>query len=430
MVVNIRLTRRREMTAREKAQDALERGWYGYDPTVSPDELWQHNRGRWKLSERRLEMERFVTFSFEGAVIAVAALDGHEWVPDRRPGGLRIAFIGRPFEPGTAIYEALVGMAVPREGQNPVQYLEVPGIDALSTLSSPSEVSPDAGRALLLTWNPANWDWGGYPAAIEQTLTGITVHSQWSTGPRNSGVRPGDRAYLLRQGREGRGIFAAGTVVSEIEPDLHWDGSKRFANYVQLEWDTVLASEQCLTTDMLQTKLPSQHWSPQGSGVLVRTEVVAPLEALWAEHLAEVGRPEHAGDQGPGQRRQPDPARRKKVEQAAQHRLMDYYESLGWSVVDTHTANSFDALARRGAAVLYLEAKGTESAGASVLVTRGEVEHALAHPGRCMMGIWSGMEFGDDGEIDPNSGSFRVIPFEPDRGCLTVVGYEWRPITT
>ena len=74
-----------------------------------------------------------------------------------------------------------------------------------------------------------------------------------------------------------------------------------------------------------------------------------------------------------------------------------------------------------------LGAKGTQSAGSTVLVTRGEVEHARANSGRCIMGIWSGIEFDSDGEVDLLSGSFQVIPFSPHDHDLTAVSYEWRP---
>lgn len=61
-----------------------------------------------------------------------------------------------------------------------------------------------------------------------------------------------------------------------------------------------------------------------------------------------------------------------------------------------------------------------------MLVRRGEVEHARTHPGQCFMGIWSDIRFSEGGTVDHDSGSFRVIPFNPDLGELTVVGYEWR----
>ena len=124
---------------------------------------------------------------------------------------------------------------------------------------------------------------------------------------------------------------------------------------------------------------------------------------------------------------QSDPIRRRKVELACQHRLMDHYRGLGWTVEDTHIGHPYDALATRGGERLFLEAKGTETDGVAVLVTPGEVNHARNNPGSCIMGIWSGIRFTPNDEVDAAAGDFRVIPFDPDSGLLSPRSYQWRP---
>jgi hypothetical protein len=81
----------------------------------------------------------------------------------------------------------------------------------------------------------------------------------------------------------------------------------------------------------------------------------------------------------------------------------------------------------KGPSTLYLEAKGTEGAGTSVLVTPGEVDHARKHPGQCMLGITSGIRLQADGSIDEASGDLRVHDWNPDVGTLEPTGYEWSP---
>jgi hypothetical protein len=147
---------------------------------------------------------------------------------------------------------------------------------------------------------------------------------------------------------------------------------------------------------------------------MVKAELVSELEERWSN-------------------------RQKKIEDAAQNRLMEHYRVLGWIVTDTRHGKPCDAEPRRSGPwvvstggittpsrldsdeVLYLEAKGTQSAGSTVLVTRGEVDHARTNPGRCMMGIWAGIEFDNDGEVDLLSGSFQVIPFSPHDHDLSAV---------
>lgn len=75
----------------------------------------------------------------------------------------------------------------------------------------------------------------------------------------------------------------------------------------------------------------------------------------------------------------------------------------------------------------HYRARGTQTLCAAVLVPQREVEHALAHAGSTMMGIWSGIKFDDKDEVDPNSGYFRIIPFDPASGELMPVTLKWRP---
>lgn len=283
-------------------------------------------------------------------------------------------------------------------------------------------------RAMLVTWNPDKWDWGSdYLDAVERTARGGIVSEPWSTGNRTGGVGRGDRAFLLRQGLHGRGIIGSGVLVSDIGPDEHWDGSGRDTNYADMEWDMLLLPEDALPIETLRAALPGQHWAPQASGSLVRPALVQELERLWSEHVVYVGRGVPLPPGSTAQRRQQDPIRRKKVEDAAQERLMKHYRNQGWEVEDTHIGHPYDALATRGSERLFLEAKGTESSGEAVLVTPNEVAHVRANPGECVMGIWAGVTLTDEVEVDPRSGHFRVLPFAPDTGSLQPTGYEWRP---
>lgn len=284
-------------------------------------------------------------------------------------------------------------------------------------------------NALIVTWNPDQWDWGtDYRDAIERTAQGKRVPDNWSTGGRKSGVGPGDRVFLLRQGTKGRGIVASGKVRSEIYDSNHWDGSDRPANYVDLQWDAVLAVEDRLPTEALEEAMPEQHWRPQGGGIMLAANVALDLEMLWVAHRDSLdveaeGRPRRGKTQG----RLQDSVLRKKIEDAAQDRLMQHYRSRGWEITDTRQGSPFDATAEKGGELLYLEAKGTQTLGAAVLVTRREVEHALAHVGSTMMGIWSEIKFNQHNEVDQDSGYFRIIPFDPDAGELTPVTLKWSP---
>lgn len=128
-----------------------------------------------------------------------------------------------------------------------------------------------------------------------------------------------------------------------------------------------------------------------------------------------------------GQGFQHDVELRLATEIAAQERLMEHFRRRGWFVEDTHIGHPYDAVASKGDEVRFLEAKGTQTTGDTVMVTQGEVAHALAHPGQCFMGIRSGIEFDERGVVRPGSGLFRIVRFKPDEGSLTPISYEWCP---
>lgn len=422
-MVNIRLAARQLVAPDDR--DSLRREWFGYDSSVSDEELWAHNRGRYSFSEKRLAAERYAAFVYQGRVVLVAELDDWEEVQHQDPTRRKLALIGRPLTPGNPVYNALIDSDVGR-ARYTIWYTPDPGI------------AQDPAESILLTWNPDRFDWGSdYADAVEQTANGESPVFDWSTGSRKSGVTMGDRAYLLRQGVEPRGLLGSGRVINKIFQADHFDGRDRDANYVEVAWDVVLTPEEALPLEVLQAVVPSQDWTPQSSGTLIRAENRDAVESLWEAHLDDLFDWDESASEasasiepgrasGGGQGRQLDPAVRKLIEDAAQDRLMNHYSALGWDVEDTRIGNPYDAIARRGRDVVYLEAKGTTTPGSSVIVTREEVRHAQAHHGKCVVGIWSGMTFLDDGEVDPDSGEFRILDFHPAESELEVIDYRWR----
>jgi hypothetical protein len=127
--------------------------------------------------------------------------------------------------------------------------------------------------------------------------------------------------FLLCQGTQSRGIIANGTILTDISSGTHWDGSARPANFVDVVFECVVPVDDRLPTEVLEHQLPEQHWQPAASGNLVKAALVGPLEELWSSHLALLGL---HGTKGQQQSRLMDAVRRKKIEEAAQDRLMEH----------------------------------------------------------------------------------------------------------
>lgn len=290
----------------------------------------------------------------------------------------------------------------------------------------------------LLTWNPALWPlenetWDEY---IDATSAGEWPETRWSTGSRATGMGQGSRVFLLRQGDEPRGIVASGWVHhdEDIFQNTHWDGIPgRLANYIEFVYDHVIDPDDPLPLDVLKREVPGVGWEPRGGGVRVPAEAAAGIEELWEQHVGLHARPPASLDQAAtrqakGQAWQQDSAKRRLVEDYAQAWLEDEYRSSGWTVTDVRHKSPFDALAVKGREVRYLEAKGTQGAGESVLITSGELAHARTHPGQCVLGIVSGITFTSDGEIDESRTELTIYEsWDPEAGTLRALQYQWAP---
>jgi 5-methylcytosine-specific restriction protein A len=144
--------------------------------------------------------------------------------------------------------------------------------------------------AYLFTWNPAKfrWQehWPGDQARLEKrSRDGKSVEIEWSCAKSKLPQR-GDRAFLIKLGRYGRGIFASGwlTVGSHTrkEPDFGPRG-------VEIECDVFLNPDA--QDDLFDPKnIKGQHWTPQSSGVRIGPSAYQELERLWPQHLRDLRR--------------------------------------------------------------------------------------------------------------------------------------------
>lgn len=86
-----------------------------------------------------------------------------------------------------------------------------------------SEAIP--GAAYLLTWNPDLWEWTTMEADAAAVREGRALdaeRSRWSCGNSRQ-IKKGARLFLMKQGRESRGIVGSAWATSDVFEDAHWD---------------------------------------------------------------------------------------------------------------------------------------------------------------------------------------------------------------
>jgi 5-methylcytosine-specific restriction enzyme A len=141
----------------------------------------------------------------------------------------------------------------------------------------------------LLTWNPKNWHWEDFAECMGEVRTAGYHDTTWSCGSTKK-IRDGDRIFMLRQGKEPRGIFASGWSTSDVYADVHWDESRPspLANYVDVRLDVLLDADrepifprQALDVGVYRLA----NWNTQMSGITIPEEVAQQLEKDWASFL-------------------------------------------------------------------------------------------------------------------------------------------------
>lgn len=141
----------------------------------------------------------------------------------------------------------------------------------------------------LFTWNPELWRWPDYDVFVEQTERGEPVSEPWSTGNTRR-IQPGDRVFLLKQGREPRGIVGAGWTTSAVTRKLHWDAERaargETVNSVEVTFERLTRETEPLPLAALTSgPVQDMNWRPAASGQTVPEDLVEALEGLWAGHI-------------------------------------------------------------------------------------------------------------------------------------------------
>ena len=185
----------------------------------------------------------------------------------------------------TEIQEGQFDHRQPFPGDNGVRFrLKKGQADALGSWSESKEWRDEGTNTFLLTWNPTRWEWpeGEYDRIVSATGQGERLADSWNVGSRTTGIKRGDRAFLVRLHNE-RGIVASGRFTSEIFEGEHYADPERMANYAVVEWDRMVNTPDRLTVEELKAQVPQVSWNHLlGSGIKVETDAAMVLARLWS----------------------------------------------------------------------------------------------------------------------------------------------------
>ena len=119
---------------------------------------------------------------------------------------------------------------------------------------------------------------------------------------------------------------------------------------------------------------------------------------------------------------------RRLVEEHAMQKAKEELHNLGFGkFVRTAELECYDYTCERSGALHYVEVKGTQTAGTSVILTRNEVEHAKQHPGNSMFVIVHSIKVCPKGSsFDASGGTSRVhAPWMLNSDELEPINFRW-----
>ncbi len=147
--------------------------------------------------------------------------------------------------------------------------------------------------AYLLTWNPNRCEWDDLPNVVQTFQNGNAVKERWSCG-NTKRIEAGDLVFLIRLGREPKGICAYGTVVKGSYEDDHWEKDGKTALYVefQIDWIVEPDAKQFVPRARLDApQFADVHWSSQSSGIAIPDKVAAALKHECTRYLSSYDTP-------------------------------------------------------------------------------------------------------------------------------------------
>ena len=120
---------------------------------------------------------------------------------------------------------------------------------------------------------------------------------------------------------------------------------------------------------------------------------------------------------------------RKAVEKYAVDKAIMHFETEGWKVDPSPQKNRpFDLLCERNGETTHVEVKGTTGTGAPVILTHGEVNHALENPERAVLFVVSDivLQLGSGSDLNLSGGKINSLyPWIINQRDLKPISYEY-----
>ena len=135
-------------------------------------------------------------------------------------------------------------------------------------------------KSWLLAYNPLKYDWenddeaNSFDTMIYKLQNGGAYTDCWRC--INKQVKVGDRVFIIKLGKDPKGIIASGFAISDSYVDYYNDdnGDKQQKSVVDICLTKALdyRNGDIILYKSLKEKFPEQQWTPQGSGISIKSD--------------------------------------------------------------------------------------------------------------------------------------------------------------
>jgi hypothetical protein len=303
------------------------------------------------------------------------------------------------------------------------------------------------GGDYIFTWKPGKrWSHDSLRHLVGTFKSEGAAVEDWSCAARTK-IQPGDRAYLLQQGKP-RGIFGRGHVASKpflketvLPGEREWQVDLRFdVSQGDMLCDPVKDGFLVTEEQLSRVSAPKHQWENQSAGTLLVTKAARELDdiingigagAVWNQQrdrddaVVEVAE-QMASARSIGQGFLVSPRVRKAIEDHAVEIAKAHYVGKGYTVEIKGKPYDLDCSGDGGK--IYVEVKGTQTAGGEVFLTRGEVKFARLNKAEMALFVVYGVQVDTNTEPPKASGGATRIyePWDVESGELEPLAYSFR----
>ncbi len=137
----------------------------------------------------------------------------------------------------------------------------------------------------LLLWNPKRWEWKTIQQDILELTQNGKLTGRWSSGIIKK-IKPNDRFFLMRLGKEPKGICASGKIINSPVQDNHWDNKEGSTYYVEVAFEIILDpnNESIFLIEKQEGIYKNYNWTPQ-SAKTIPHEIAKQLQDDWSLFL-------------------------------------------------------------------------------------------------------------------------------------------------